>query len=523
MVIKMETIDGAHAANAISYVLDKEKARKENKPVFLTSNNIELNPLTGKPYSPVEVLMDMQLLQAASKHRAEKPFWRIELCPPKEECSDWTMEQWDRFCKDCVKVLDSTDYKQEVVRDKDGYPVIDKRTGRPKVKVSGKRTMLAGSQYIATVHFDTGKPHVHILASRWWQATRGRAVANRLTMDGQMQDTHKCKERAKIAADIIAERYGWVKAEERTNHRMERIHEAAMKVLKEMDAWDIETYFAEMRRNGFEVEPTYDSQGVCRGYSIGEKLYDLDGNYSSTVMYMASAKKFGHGRDLTVSKLYGTWQKLHSDTAEIRTDSYRWQQSGQQNTTMPPRTAISSQTDDDEEYLKVLKAKEEALRIADSKQQEALPKPQPATHEPTRGEQERDSAIFFAVKSIRELVRTPFRTEFYPLDLEDLLPEGLVAKAIDMGREPGSSFSEDSLRAAADALMELVECSAERATVAMEGLLDVIQDIALPETLPSLGGGGSSNNDLPRKKDEEWKWWKNNGFVRNQHNRGRKR
>ena len=310
MVIKMETIDGAHAANAISYVLDKEKARKENKPVFLTSNNIELNPLTGKPYSPVEVLMDMQLKLAASKHRVENPFWRIELCPPKEECSDWTMEQWDKFCRDCVKVLDSTDYKQDVVRDKDGYPVIDKRTGRPKVKVSGKRTMLAKSQYIATVHFDTGKPHVHI-------------VANRLTIDGQMQDTHKCKERAKMAADIIAERYGWVKAEERTNHRMDRIHDAAMNVLKGMDDWDIETYFAEMRRNGFEVEPTYDSQGVCRGYSIGEKLYDLDGNYSSTVMYKASAKKFGHGRDLTVSKLYGTWQKLHSETAEIRTESYR--------------------------------------------------------------------------------------------------------------------------------------------------------------------------------------------------------
>ena len=78
-----------------------------------------------------------------------------------------------------------------------------------------------------------------------------------------------------------------------------------------MDAWDIETYFAQMRRNGFEVEPTYDSKGVCRGYSIGEKLYDLDGNYSSTVMYKASARGFGHGRDLTVSKLFGTWQKLH--------------------------------------------------------------------------------------------------------------------------------------------------------------------------------------------------------------------
>ena len=504
MVIKMETIDGAHAANAISYVLDKEKARKENKPVFLTSNNIELNPLTGKPYSPVEVLMDMQLKLAASKHRVENPFWRIELCPPKEECSDWTMEQWDKFCRDCVKVLDSTDYKQEVVRDKDGYPVIDKRTGRPKVKVSGKRTMLAKSQYIATVHFDTGKPHVHI-------------VANRLTMDGQMQDTHKCKERAKMAADIIAERYGWVKAEERTNHRMERIHDAAMNVLKGMDKWDIETYFAEMRRNGFEVEPTYDSQGICRGYSIGEKLYDLDGNYSCTVMYKASAKKFGHGRDLTVSKLYNTWQKLHPEMESLRTESYGWQQSADMTRTMPKPV----DQEDNEEYLRLLKVKEEALRMSGSNQQNTS-FVTPAPHKPTEAEKERNSAILFAVKSIRELVNAPFRTEFYPYDLENLLPEGIVAKSIDMGQEAGSSFSEGNLKIAADALMEMVECSAERATVAMEGLLGVIQSIALPETLPSLGGG-QSNNDLPKKKDDEWKWWKNNGFVRNQCSRSRKR
>ena len=508
MVIKMETIGGAHAANAISYVLDKEKARKENKPVFLAANNIELNPLTGKPYSPVEVLMDMQLKLAASKHKVEKPFWRIELCPPREECSDWTMEQWDRFCRDCVKVLDSTDYKQEVVRDKDGYPVIDKWTGKPKTKVSGKRTMLAKSQYIATVHFDTGKPHVHI-------------VANRLTMDGQMQDTHKCKERAKMAADIIAERYGWVKAEERTNHRMERIHDAAMKVLKSMNQWDIETYFAEMRRNGFEVEPTYDSQGVCRGYSIGEKLYDLDGNYSSTVMYKASAKKFGHGRDLTVSKLYGTWQKLHPEMEAVRAESYRWQQSSQPSTAMPPRATVSSQTEDDEEYLRLLKVKEEALRMSGSNQQETSFVTS-APHKQTEAEQERNSAIYYAVKSIRDLVKTPFRDEFYPYDLENLLPEGIVAKAIDMGQEAGSSFSESNLKKAADALMEMVECSAERATVAMDGLLGVIQEIALPETLPSLGGG-QSNNDLPKKKEDDWMWWKKNGFIRNQRNRGVKR
>ena len=504
----METIGRAHAANAISYVLDKEKARKENKPVFLAANNIELNPLTGKPYSPVEVLMDMQLQLAASKHKVENPFWRIELCPPKEECLDWTMDQWDRFCRDCVKVLDSTDYKTEVVRDKDGYPVIDKRTGKPKIKVSGKRTMLGKSQYIATVHFDTGKPHVHI-------------VANRLTMDGQMQDTHKCKERAKMAADIIAERYGWVKAEERTNHRMERIHDAAVEVLKRMDAWDIETYFAEMRRNGFEIEPTYDSRGVCRGYSIGEKLYDLDGNYSSTVMYKASAKKFGHGRDLTVSKLYGTWQKLHPEIEEIRTEYYSRQQPSQQRTDVPRTMPKPANQGDDEEYLRLLKVKEEALRMSGSNQQDTS-FVTPPTHKPSEAEHDRETAIFYAVKSIGELVNAPFRTEFYPYDLENLLPEGLVAKAINMGQEPGSSFIEGNLKKAADALMDMVECSAERAAVAMDGLLGVIQDIALPETQPSIDGG-SSNNDLPRKKDEEWKWWKNNGFVLNQRSRGRNR
>ena len=477
----METIGGAHAANAISYVLDKEKARKENKPVFLAANNIELNPLTGKPYSPVEVLMDMQLQQATSKHRAENPFWRIELCPPKEECRDWTMEQWERFCKDCVKVLDSTDYKTEVIRDMDGYPVIDKRTGKPKTKVSGKHTMLAKSQYIVTVHFDTGKPHVHI-------------VANRLTMDGQMQDTHKCKERAKMAADIIAERYGWVKAEERTNHRMERIHDAAMKVLKGMDTWEIETYFAEMRRNGFEVEPTYDSQGVCRGYSIGEKLYDLDGNYSSTVMYKASAKKFGHGRDLTVSKLYGTWQKLHPEMEALRAESNRWQQSADMTRTM----AKPAYQEDDEEYLA------------------------PPTHKPTEAERERDTAIWLAFMSIRRFVNNPFKTEFSPLDKEDILPEGIVAKAIDMEQEAGSSFCEDNLKNAVRQFLNSMEGIAERVDDATEDLMDVVANIALPETLPSLGVG-QSNNDLPKKKDDEWKWWKNNGFVRNQRSKSRKR
>ncbi len=385
----MSTIDGAHAANAINYVLDKEKARKEDKPVFLASNNIELNPMTGKPYSPVAVLMDMQLLLATSRHKVDEPFWRIELCPSPEVCRNWTMAQWDRFCKDCVQVLDVTDYKREAVKDKDGRPVIDKRTGQPKVKVSGRHTMLAKSQYVATVHFDTGKPHVHI-------------VANRLTIDGEMQDTHKCKERAKMAANIIAEKYGWTKAEERTNHRMERIHDAAMKVLKGMDAWDNETYFAGMRRNGFEVEPTYDSRGVCRGYSVGERLYDLDGNYSSTVMYKASAKGFGHGRDITVSKLPDTWQKMHPVIIE----------SEPRNIEEHPRvTRIEDETKDKKTVNEQPMSKPKPNHTV-TPTVTAQPTQEPAPHKSTEAESDRRTAIWLALNAIKRFVKSPFRTEF---------------------------------------------------------------------------------------------------------------
>ena len=109
-----------------------------------------------------------------------------------------------------------------------------------------------------------------------------------------------------------------------------------------------------------------------------------------------------------------------------------------------------------------------------------------------------------------------------------------MAKAIDMGEHEGSSFSEENLKSAAMELLDQFECSAERAGDAAEVMLDVVANLALPETQPSLGGG-QSNNDLPKKKDEEWYWWKGgrdyrasragsqNGFIRQQNNRGRKR
>jgi hypothetical protein len=78
-------------------------------------------------------------------------------------------------------------------------------------------------------------------------------------------------------------------------------------------------------------------------------------------MYKASAKGFGHGRDLTVSKLFGTWQKQHPEIEEARTESYRWQQNRQEEV-IPQKPMRSTQSDDDDAYLRLLRIKEAADR-----------------------------------------------------------------------------------------------------------------------------------------------------------------
>jgi hypothetical protein len=146
----------------------------------------------------------------------------------------------------------------------------------------------------------------------------------------------------------------------------------------------------------------------------------------------------------------------------------------------------------------------------------------PEPHKPTKGEEEREKAEWFATMSVSRFVKSPFQTEFSLFDQEDILPEGIVAKAIDMGDAAGASFDKKSLETAAQSFIDKCECSAERADAALDRMMNVITTIALPETQPSLGGG-RGNNDLPKKKDEEWEWWRKNGFIKPQRSRSRRR
>ena len=72
-----------------------------------------------------------------------------------------------------------------------------------------------------------------------------------------------------------------------------------MEVLRTMPSWSWEEYKKALARRGYSVYERKDKKDVLRGYAI------LKGN----TKYKAS--ELGVARNLMISKLPRTWQKLH--------------------------------------------------------------------------------------------------------------------------------------------------------------------------------------------------------------------
>lgn len=446
MVIKMQPISGSHGGTAIRYAMEKDSSKGGMKPVFLAANNLTVSTQTGEPNSYIEVLQEMKLRQAMSGHNIKDPFWRIELCPPVEVCSEWDFNDWKEYLDRCIKKMDSTNYREDLVLDKDQMPVEDK-DGNLKLKVSGKHTMLANSQYVAYIHFDTKHPHVHL-------------VGNRITEDNQVQDTHKFKVRAKMAADAVAKDMGLDKAEDRMNQRKERIHYSAMHVLDTMEEFDLEKYFDGMRRMGWKVDPRYDSAGICRAYSIGEDIRNRQGEVTSTVMYKASS--LGHGKCLTVSNLRETWRKRHPNKVRVEAPKQKPLQTPTQTVRQQPVKPVTETAEERERSSYIAKAKNVLQQLSDG-----------------------------------DIFRLTIRHQ------EDIIAPGIIAKAIEDGGF-NASFDSASLTAAGNGLAEMFDGVAG-------AVASVVGNIALPPDV-QVGMGGPGNTSLPKNKDDQWNKWKQFAF-----------
>ena len=262
MIAKASTI--SHGANAIRYSVNKEKA--DIVKANLLPDNISPEAMYGRM-----MLVQRKFAENINKGRPlGRNVIRIEISPSEEESRGWTMNDWASLSNELIRVFDSIDL-----------------SGKTK-RASSKQTNLKGSQYIAALHRDSksGILHLHI-------------DANRVDMEGRINDSHKIGERAVMAANIINERRGWMQSEEIGIRHRQEISVCCMEILRKMDKFSWKQYEAELTKRGYKVHLQEKESGGVYGYSIkrGNSIY------KSSVL--------GIGRSLTPSKIEATWAKLH--------------------------------------------------------------------------------------------------------------------------------------------------------------------------------------------------------------------
>ena len=262
MIAKASTI--SHGANAIRYSVNKKKADIVKANLLL--DNISPEAMYGRM-----MLVQRKFAEHINKGRPlGRNVIRIEISPSEEESRGWTMNDWASLSNEFIRVFDSIDL-----------------SGKTK-RASSKQTNLKGSQYIAALHRDSksGILHLHI-------------DANRVDMEGRINDSHKIGERAVMAANIINERRGWMQSEEIGIRHRQEISVCCMEILRKMDKFSWKQYEAELTKRGYKVHLQEKESGGVYGYSIkrGNSIY------KSSVL--------GIGRSLTPSKIEATWAKLH--------------------------------------------------------------------------------------------------------------------------------------------------------------------------------------------------------------------
>ncbi len=227
MIAKAAVI--AHGANAVRYATEKDK-----------SEIVKLNRLPDS-VPPEGIWQRMVIHQKQFEDRLSRysPLKnnaiRIEVSPARNESEGWTHDDWERPADDFVQEFDMVN--------------LSIRAGR----ASAARTNLAGSQYVAALHRDSrsGITHLHI-------------VANRVDMEGNVNDAHFIYERAMEAARRINIRRGWLTAEERSEQNRQQIVDDCLDVLRQMSRFDWEEYAQRLGRKGYTVNLKRDAKGIVR-------------------------------------------------------------------------------------------------------------------------------------------------------------------------------------------------------------------------------------------------------------------
>lgn len=262
MIAKAKAI--SHGINAIRYITGESKNKKFPEKIYRILDNL----LPSQP-DAMGIWNSMQL--TLSRFRPIKnSIIRIELSPSAEHTQFFDTEDWQQLWQDFVAEFD-----KQVIIGKDE-------------KVRSCPTNLANSKYTVWLHTESegGVPHLH-------------AAVCRMDEDGNINNDHNIHLRAQRAAERVAKKRGWTTAAQVRISNIHQVNHDCMDALKSMQSWSWEAYKNALAKKGYAVHERKDGNGILRGYAL------VNGN----TKYKAS--ELGVGRNLMISKLPKTWEKLH--------------------------------------------------------------------------------------------------------------------------------------------------------------------------------------------------------------------
>lgn len=253
----------SHGIATLNYVSGRAKSKEGHEEKIFRLRDHLMPP----GMEPTSMWMYM-------KHRAtgcERSVIQFTLSPEAKHTEGWKDEDWLKLWDEFVAEFDAI----ELRRHGDG-------------KIFSKKTNIANSAYTLWRHEDSegGIPHLH-------------CVACRKDQNGRTNNSHEILTRAQTAADTVAIRRGWLTPKQIRERNIQDAVDCCMRIIKRMPEWNLQQYFHELERSGYEVYARPDSNGEIHGYSL------IRGNAS----YKAS--ELGKGRHLLIKNLKETWEKAH--------------------------------------------------------------------------------------------------------------------------------------------------------------------------------------------------------------------
>lgn len=323
-----------HGSNAVRYSVDKELGD-------LVKTNFLPEDITPSSMWARMVMHQQQFREKLNRHRhLDNTSIRIEISPDKPETENWTLDDWKQLAEDFVREFDA----QEI--------------HRPDGRREDCHTHLANTQYVVSLHRDSKGQILHLHIN-----------ANRVDMEGNVNNAYKIGKRASLAANKINEQRGWIQSMQRREENIEAIRETCIDALKSMDVFNWTVYVAKIRARGYDVKLVRSKEDKVVGYSIRKG----NSTYKSSVL--------GNGRDLMPSKIEKTWAKLHQESA-VGADVFSLFGGGEADYSYAP---TKSKTAQQNKRVNVQRKKEEPTKRIERqqvkneqmKQQEPIARPQP--------------------------------------------------------------------------------------------------------------------------------------------------